>query len=94
MVARTMPRPNTYARWERACARAVAEGTRVLADDGRRALVTASDGRTLYLIAGDRCPCRAGQQGDLCCKHLGALHLSRTAGGDDTPPAAPSVCPA
>ena len=87
-------RPNTYGRWERALARAVAEDIRVLADDGRRSLVLGSDGRMVYIATDRDCTCPAWTDAqDPICKHRAARHLSRTAGGDDTPPAAPSVCP-
>jgi hypothetical protein len=93
MVARSAARRPTHRRWEAALARAAAEGIAVLADDGTRALVSSSNGRTIYVIVNHRCSCPAAAASDTCCKHLAAWHLYLES-LDPEPSPAPAVRPA
>ena len=64
-------------RWEKALARALANGLEVfqVADTGERMVTSASQLDTLHRTDGDSCTCAAGLAGDAVCQHRAVVRF-------------------
>ena len=97
-------RTSSLARWQKAAARAVAEGIQIrqLAGSGAWVATSGSDTATAYEVevtgnVAHGCGCLAGLNDDPVCKHRAALFLligalNLTPEPDPPAPAAPVVC--
>src|SRR5215204_2892748 len=74
-TTRTRDTADTPARWAKALERAIAQGVTVrqLATSGAWIATSGSDVEVAYIVSTDTCECRAGAEGDPCCKHRAAL---------------------
>ena len=88
-------RTETAERWERALARALANGLEVfqVADTGERMVSSSSQLDTLHRTDGYACTCAAGVAGDPVCQHRAVVRF--VMGWRPEPsPAAPALLPA